>query len=323
MGFDSIPNPKMREATDDPKRLSVLIVTWNCRPHIEACLRSLKSLKLDDFETIIVDNNSSDGTHEFLTNIDSETRRSLGLKVILQDANRGLSQASDVAIRASAGQWLLSCNPDIVFTDDFREILAYAQSHDYPIVAPQLITTDGKPQHCMRHFTLTRLFFCLTRLGRILSRFFANDYFGRDLHYRYRLFDRPVVVEHPVASFFLINRKAVSQLGFLFSKDLPVYFGDTDLFSRALLNEMKMVLVPTLKVMHQRGYSRAAVHPEVHHFMFVQGMVRYASKWRMFPRMLAVLILLDAVLSPITERSLPWQTSITCAAFRLKGALLA
>ncbi|MBO0889078.1 glycosyltransferase family 2 protein, partial [Candidatus Bathyarchaeota archaeon] len=270
-----------------------------------------------------VDNNSSDGTPEFLALIDSETRRSLNLKIIPQKFNGGLSQATDVAIGESSGEWLLSCNPDIVFTDDFRKMLEYAKANSFPILAPQLITTEGTPQYCMRQFTLTRLFFCLTRLGRLLSRFLARDYFGRDLHYGYRLFDHPVLVEHPIASFFLIKRSALLQLGHLFSRDLPVYFGDTDLFSRASLRGMRMVLVPTLRIRHQRGYSRTVLHPEVHHFMFVQSMIRYAYKWHLFPRILTALVFVDAVIAPLTQGLSPTKVNMMSAAFRLKGALRA
>ncbi|MBO0889216.1 glycosyltransferase, partial [Candidatus Bathyarchaeota archaeon] len=85
MSFKTLANnPSISDLADGCRTLSIIIVTWNCRPHIEQCLRSLRGLNLEDFETIIVDNNSSDGTPEFLALIDSETRRSLNLKIIPQ-----------------------------------------------------------------------------------------------------------------------------------------------------------------------------------------------------------------------------------------------
>jgi len=318
LAFDS----QLPTKEPDSKKLSIIIVTWNCRVHISNCLESLQRLRLENFETIIVDNHSTDGTSEFLSEIDTETRNKLGLKVLFQNFNGGLSQATDLAVRVSSGKWLLSCNPDIIFNEDLKKMLEYAQLHDFPILAPQLITIDGTPQYCMRRFTFTRLFFNLTRLGRILGRIFAQDFFGRDLYYNYESFLKPVLVEHPVASFFMINRDAVRQLGFLFSLDLPIYFGDTDLFSRAQTQKMRMVFLPAIKVTHRIGYAGTILHPEVQQFMFTNSMIRYASKWASFPRMLTLLVVVDAILAPLSHARLPSKVEILCSAFRLKGAIL-
>ncbi len=307
----------------DSKTLSILIVTWNCRIHISNCIESLRGLELENFETIIVDNHSTDGTAEFLATIDTQTRNKLGLKLVFQSFNGGLSQASDVGIRASSGKWVLSCNPDIIFNEDVNKMLEYAQSHNFPILAPQLITADGTPQYCMRRFTFTRLFFTLTRLGRILGRIVAQDFFGRDLYYNYETFLKPVLVEHPVASFFMINRDAVQQLGCLFSLDLPIYFGDTDLFGRAMMQKMQMVFLPAIKVTHRIGYVRTILHPEVQQFLFTNSMIRYASKWGSFPRMLTLLVVFDAILAPLTHARFPSRVEILCSAYRVKGAILA
>ncbi len=281
----------------DSKVLSILIVTWNCRIHISNCIESLQRLGLENFETIIVDNHSTDGTAELLAAIDTQTRNKLGLKLVFQNFNG--------------------------FNEDVNKMLEYAQSHNFPILAPQLITADGTPQYCMRRFTFTRLFFTLTRLGRILGRIVAQDFFGRDLYYNYETFVKPVLVEHPVASFFMINRDAVQQLGCLFSLDLPIYFGDTDLFSRAMMQNMHMVFLPAIKVTHRIGYVKTVLHPEVQQFLFTNSMIRYASKWGSFPRMLTLLVVFDAILAPLTHARLPSRVEILCSAYRLKGAILA
>ncbi len=306
-----------------PKTLSIVIVTWNCREHIEACLKSLDDLRLENFETIVVDNNSRDGTSEFLRTLDHEMKGRVGLKLICRKANAGLSQASAEAISKASGEWILSCNPDIEFTEDFKKMLKYARSNNFPILGAQLVTPDGTVQNCMRQINLPRLFFALTRLGRFLDRIISRRFFLRDIHYGNRTFDQPVLVDHPIASFFMIRHDAVQDLRYLFSNDLPVYFGDTDLFRRAQERKMPMVFLPSVRIMHKVGYSTQHLRSEIQQFMFVNGMIRYAKKWNIFPRFLATLLFLDALLAPLTSFRPPSKADIRCASHKLKGIVLA
>ena len=46
--------------------LSVIIVNWNGKEYLPACLDSLMDQSCSDFETIVVDNGSSDGSLELL-----------------------------------------------------------------------------------------------------------------------------------------------------------------------------------------------------------------------------------------------------------------
>jgi len=320
-GREAIAEPsEFAEKPQESKILSIVIVAWNCRSQIEECLRSIQRLDLKRFETIVVDNNSTDGTTEFLASIGEEPRERLGLTTIFQETNAGLSQASAVAVEKSSGEWLVACNPDIVFTEDFGKMLDFARSHDFPILVPQLISSNGNRQYCTREFTFTRLFFNLTRSGRLINRVLARNFFARESHYNYILFERPMLVDHPVASFLLIKRSSIRQLGGLFSLEFPVYFGDTDLFTRAAAQKVPIVFLPAIRMFHQMSYSRAVLPPEIVQFMFTNGMVRYADKWGKFPTMLKALLTIDAIVAPLTHARLPSKSDISRSAYALKGA---
>jgi GT2 family glycosyltransferase len=43
-------------------RLSVVVVNWNLRDELEACLESLRAQTHRDLETVVVDNGSTDGS---------------------------------------------------------------------------------------------------------------------------------------------------------------------------------------------------------------------------------------------------------------------
>lgn len=309
------------------KRLSVIIVSWNCRKPLDACLSSLDALGLKDMETVVVDSNSHDGTVEFLKDLEaSERGRRLGLTVHYSPTNIGWSKGMEEGARISSGRWLLSCNPDIVFTEDFKEMLYYAESHDFLVLAPRLVTPKGVLHGCLRRITMTRLFFVFTILGQSLDRKIGRGFISGDFHYGSVVFDRPALVDHPSASFFLMQRDLLSRLGgYLLSNNFPMYFGDSDLFCRLQEQHIPVVFLPSIRILHDSSYSRKLVATHVYQSRMVQSMVRYAKKWKLHHRFLVFLLFVDAVFAPFvsfphTIRP-PRHRDILESAYRLKGII--
>ncbi len=86
------PIPRMLggEIPASPPRLSVIIVSWNCRQARERCLASLAAaLKDIPSEIIIADNGSSDGTVEWLS------RHAAGVRVLSFEDNLGFAAAAN------------------------------------------------------------------------------------------------------------------------------------------------------------------------------------------------------------------------------------
>src|SRR3712207_7154648 len=54
-------------------RISVVVPTWNGRHHLEVLLPSLRAQTFTDFETVVVDNASSDGTADWLARSEEHT----------------------------------------------------------------------------------------------------------------------------------------------------------------------------------------------------------------------------------------------------------
>jgi GT2 family glycosyltransferase len=100
--------------------VSVLLVTWNSAPFLPACFASIDRQDYRDVEVIVVDNASTDATHDLLRSRESQWR------VIYNDSNSGFAAAQNEAIRASRGEWLLCLNPDVMLAPDFIRRLAEA-----------------------------------------------------------------------------------------------------------------------------------------------------------------------------------------------------
>lgn len=94
------------------KELSVIIPTCNNLLRTEACVSLLRSFGREEIkEIIIVDNNSSDGTNDWL-------QVQKDIKVIMNEENRGLAVAYNQGARIATGNFLLFMHNDVYITPD-------------------------------------------------------------------------------------------------------------------------------------------------------------------------------------------------------------
>lgn len=108
--------------------LSVVIVNWNSEDDLRACLSSLQAQTVRDFETIVVDNGSEDGSAEMV-------RREFGeVKLIEAGANLGFAEGCNLGIEASRGSWAFMLNNDTVADPRWAEALLGA--------------IEAAPSHC-------------------------------------------------------------------------------------------------------------------------------------------------------------------------------
>ena len=90
--------------------LAIIIVTYNSREEIGACLQSLVGHTAPFPTTItVVDNQSADGTAAYV-----REQWSSSVRVIDAGANLGFARANNIGIRATESQYVLLMNPDTV-----------------------------------------------------------------------------------------------------------------------------------------------------------------------------------------------------------------
>lgn len=86
--------------------ISVIVVNWNGRPFLEDCLSSLRRQNFRDFETILVDNGSSDGSAEYVSANFPEVR------VLPLDENRGFTGGNIAGYEIASGDIVALLNND-------------------------------------------------------------------------------------------------------------------------------------------------------------------------------------------------------------------
>lgn len=92
----------------DGRSISVVIVNWNSKDDLRECLASLESQSDRDFDTIVVDNGSTDGSIEMLSAEFSATR------LVATGENLGFAEGCNRGILESRGAWVATLNNDAV-----------------------------------------------------------------------------------------------------------------------------------------------------------------------------------------------------------------
>lgn len=97
--------------------VSVIIVTWNGRQHLDACLQAVAAQRGVAIETILVDNASTDGT------VGSVRERFPWVRIVALAENRGFAGGNNAGVRAARGRFIALLNNDAVPAPDWLAVL--------------------------------------------------------------------------------------------------------------------------------------------------------------------------------------------------------
>lgn len=105
------------------KQMTIVIPNYNGNKYLKNCLDSVYAQSFKDFEVIIIDNASIDGSYEWV-----QEYRDIQFKRL--DQNYGFSRAVNEGIYLAQGEYVLLLNNDTIMASDFlQEILKEMESH--------------------------------------------------------------------------------------------------------------------------------------------------------------------------------------------------
>lgn len=235
--------------------LSIVIVTWNTREPLRACLTSLHGALAGaglSAEVIVVDNASADASAAMVAAEFPKTR------LIANAENRNYAAGTNQALALATGDLVLLLNPDTEVPPGALEALAGAlgEHPDWGAAAPALVLADGRVQDSVRGLpTPRRLVGEVTGLARLFPGSGWAGYRTRGLP-----LGAPSEVEQPMASALLVRRAALEQVGGL-DEQFPLFFNDVDLCARLRAANWAIGYDPRVRVRHLGGAATRQVRP--------------------------------------------------------------
>jgi GT2 family glycosyltransferase len=222
--------------------LSVIVVNWNGRQHLETCFGSLLRQALAGAELIMVDNGSTDGSVDFVRACFAEA-----VQVVPLPDNLGYGAALNAGMRVARGGYLFALNNDTEVAPGCLAAL-HAAAGRYPTAgsfAPKILSFDDRQR--------------IDNVGHLLYADGLSRGRGR-LEEDHGQYDRDEEILLFSGCAVLLRREMLADIG-LFDEDLFAYCEDTDLGLRAQLAGWRCRAVPSAIVYHKYSASTAHYSP--------------------------------------------------------------
>ncbi|MFU7515535.1 glycosyltransferase family 2 protein [Clostridium sp. HCS.1] len=97
--------------------ISLVIINYNNKSYLRRCLNSILNQTYKNLEIIFIDNESKDGSYDFM----QEEYSNENIILISNSINNGYSGAANQGIKLSKGKYVMILNPDIIMEEDFIE----------------------------------------------------------------------------------------------------------------------------------------------------------------------------------------------------------
>jgi len=215
--------------------VSIIIVNYNGKNYLEKCLESLSKVKYSNLEIIIVDNNSTDGSIEFVENNYSE--------VIIKklEKNYGFAYPNNLGSKIAKGEFLLFLNNDTKVDPNFLNPLIESMMSNSKIAICQslLLRPDGK----------------VDSSGDFM------DIYGRAYSSKTIPKEQQHILSARGAS-MLVRKEIFYELD-MFDEKFFVSFEDVDLGWRAWINDFEVIIVPNSIVYHYGGGTISKMREDI------------------------------------------------------------
>lgn len=238
---------------------SIVILTYNQLEYTKRCLESIKKYtEKDSYEIIVIDNNSTDGTPNWL-------REQRDIKVILNDENLGFPKGCNQGIEVASGDSILLLNNDTVVTENWLANLRKCLFSDKGIGAVGPVTNNC--DHYQRIQTSYK------NIDEMYS--FAHGY---------NISDREKWHESIMLIGFclLIKREVIDSIGILDERFSPGNYEDTDYCFRMKKAGYSLIICRDTFIHHYGNVSFNEA-PSLFNNILTINREKFKEKWGFIP----------------------------------------
>lgn len=196
-------------------QVSVVIVNYNGKKFIGECIDSVLQSEYPNFEVVMVDNASTDGSCEYLKKTYGRNKK---IKIVRSEKQLYFAGGSNLGATNSKGEKLIFLNSDTVVNKDWiKELVAFTKNHEKYLAQPKILLSDKKN--------------VIDSVGGYYNFFgfgFGKGRGEKDIGQ----YDKHIPVDYVNGTIFIIDKKFFEQVGG-FDEWYKFHYEDIDLSLRA------------------------------------------------------------------------------------------
>ena len=251
-------------------KITIIIVCWNVRQELVECLHSIdRNPPSFNYQLIVVDNNSTDGTAEAIKHDFPE------VELIINEKNLGFAAANNMGVLKSKGEYILFLNPDTIIRPASLDILInfMDKSRDVGVCGAKLLNLDGTPQKSIRGIPTFR-----SALHRHTA--FKYLYIFKGMYKKWAMkdhnYDKQMDVDQVMGAALMTRKSVIEQVG-LMDEQFFMYYEEVDLCLRIKKAGWRIVYVPQSQITHIGGCSSGQI-PVEKRIMALTSLLKFFKK---------------------------------------------
>jgi len=241
-------------------RVSIIMLTHNKLPLTHLCMESLYlHTSYPNFEVIIVDNASQDGTQAYLASLSQILPN---LRVILNEQNKGFAGANNQGIMHSCGDYIVLLNNDVIVTPGWlTRLIGYLERDPYVGMVGPVTNSAGNEQMIRADYTNLEE---LEAFAKRRAREYAGRYF-----------------QIPMLGMFCVvfRRKLLDEVGLLDERFGLGTFEDDDFCHRVKLKGYKLICAEDVFIHHFGKATMSKLGDKGYLKLFEHNRRLFEKKW--------------------------------------------
>lgn len=243
--------------------VSIIIVNYNTLTMTQACIDSVfEKTRGLEYEVILVDNGSTDGSREFF---EKDTR----ITYIYSNENLGFGRANNLGYDQAKGEFLFLLNSDTYLLNNAVYLLwkgfkkGNEEIGDVACAGCMLSDTEGKIVHSyarfpskLRSILSASIYVVLWKLHILKSMPSTNNY-GYDRQKGKESFD----VDYITGADLMVRKEVADKYG-LFDPDFFMYSEETEMEFRYMRQGLRRIIIQGPEIVHLEGKSNAKHSPK-------------------------------------------------------------
>jgi len=236
--------------------LSIVIVNFNAKEYLKKCLDSIFESKLENFEVIVVDNFSKDGSVEEIKSYIKRiaNKQACSLVLLENKKNTGFSAANNQGIKKATGRYILFLNPDTIVYPNTFKIMVDFMDKDKNVGAAtcKVLLLNGELDDSSHRGFPTPWNSFSYFLG--LSKLFPKSKLFSEYTLGFLDLSKIHEIDSLGGAFMLVRRQAGEKVGW-WDEDYFFYGEDIDFCFRLKEKGWKIYFVPNASILHHKGLS--------------------------------------------------------------------